>query len=346
MAFSLTNRSYAQMVEHLVAEAPKMACGYLISRNGLESVVRCKNIHDKLHALDPVTYPRTAEIAYAIDPTESDPIELEEQRGQIEIRGYYYSYTNDHLPIVSNETRKFRIHYGEPLVPRRAEIIISLGKNRGPKLGVHIWDWSARDYVEVPVILRNEPCLVQVVTASTQLLELLRLDFQHIYNMSPETFELFLCDRLSAMGLSVKRTGTANAPDGGIDIVACPSRPVPFPFLLAVQAKHHRDPRRRTDVSAVREFRGALDYQPFNAAALITNTTFTTEAQWLAEQLPVIVRLRDIADLRRWIWDNFVAEAEWREIPARLRLGTNLTIEVPRLWHPKKGSSPPLAFKR
>ncbi len=48
------------------AEFPKECCGYL--RQGVDGLVAvtCTNYQDKLHALDPETYPRTAERGYQI----------------------------------------------------------------------------------------------------------------------------------------------------------------------------------------------------------------------------------------------------------------------------------------
>ena len=48
------------------AEFPNECCGYLIGRGAATELRRCVNFQDRLHALDPATYPRTAANGYNI----------------------------------------------------------------------------------------------------------------------------------------------------------------------------------------------------------------------------------------------------------------------------------------
>ncbi len=58
--------------------------------------------------------------------------------------------------------------------------------------------------------------------------------------LSPDKFQRLIADRLEGMGFGVQLVGNVYAKDGGVDIIASPDpRVMPFPFLLAVQAKHH-----------------------------------------------------------------------------------------------------------
>lgn len=156
---------------------------------------------------------------------------------------------------------------------------------------------------------------IEIVDVSTDLLEGLRRDPAELLSISPEQFEQFLCGRLSEMGLDSERVGSIYAPDGGIDIVSWPRERSPFPFLLAVQAKHHADMARKVGPGAVRQMQAIVDRLPFQAGLIVTNTAFTANARWVAQNRPHLVRLRDFDDLKRWIFDNFLDETEWREIP-------------------------------
>jgi [CysO sulfur-carrier protein]-S-L-cysteine hydrolase len=51
---------------HARAEFPRECCGYLVGTGASTRVVACANRQDRLHALDPVAHPRTAETAYDI----------------------------------------------------------------------------------------------------------------------------------------------------------------------------------------------------------------------------------------------------------------------------------------
>jgi proteasome lid subunit RPN8/RPN11 len=46
------------------AEFPNECCGYLRGRGEATTLVRCTNYQDRLHAVDPETYPRTAANGY------------------------------------------------------------------------------------------------------------------------------------------------------------------------------------------------------------------------------------------------------------------------------------------
>jgi hypothetical protein len=159
---------------------------------------------------------------------------------------------------------------------------------------------------------------VIVIEFGKELLAELRRNPAELLKLTPEQFELFLCDRLVVMGMEVKRVGSIHQPDGGIDILAWPRRPTAFPFLLGVQAKHHNSWSKKVGVRHVREFDSAIRHRPLQAGLLVTNTSFTANATWEVENHKQIIRLRHFEDLRRWIADNFVDEAEWREIPEQI----------------------------
>ncbi len=171
---------------------------------------------------------------------------------------------------------------------------------------------------------------VQSVPVISQVLELLRRDARYMYQLTPDQFELFVCDRLDHMGFAVERVGKCHAPDGGVDIIACPRVITEFPFLLAVQAKHHGSSSRKTGPGAVKELQAVVATQPFQAGLLVTNTTFTPDARWFAGHKSHIVRLRDCEDLRRWLYNDFVADQATREIPETIELRPGLVVRVPR----------------
>ena len=46
------------------SEFPKECCGFILGRGAEAELVQCQNQQDRYHAVDPETYPRTAETAY------------------------------------------------------------------------------------------------------------------------------------------------------------------------------------------------------------------------------------------------------------------------------------------
>ncbi len=147
--------------------------------------------------------------------------------------------------------------------------------------------------------------------------------------MTPSQFENLVANRLDEMGYDVALTGDTNRSDGGIDLIATPKIRTVGSFVLAAHVKHHRDQRYRTGSDAVQKLLAWKD-SPFRMGLLVTNTPFTRQAVWLAnqERNRNVLRLRDIEDLRRWLADNFRDEKDWREIPNRILLAPGFDVEV------------------
>jgi hypothetical protein len=170
--------------------------------------------------------------------------------------------------------------------------------------------------------------VVTLVQAPQDVLKVLAADPEGLRSLTPEAFELFVADRLSAMHLAVKRVGYSNQKDGGIDLLAWPQDNAPFPFLMAVQIKHSRMGR-RIGPAPVRDLRGVLSSQPLDAGIIVTNTTFTADARWAASESPRIIRLRDFDDLVRWIRSDFATEVHYKELPEELLLAPGVRIHIP-----------------
>ncbi len=150
-----------------------------------------------------------------------------------------------------------------------------------------------------------------------------------LYGLHPEEFEELVLDRFLAMGMEAKRVGHSRAKDGGVDIVFWSGASIPVPYLGAVQVKHTRSPVKKIGPRAVRELAGVLNNQPFQVGMVVTNTSFTPDAEWFAEQQRSLIRLRDMHDLRRWIAAEFTDEAEWREMPRQIELCPGVTVDLP-----------------
>lgn len=169
---------------------------------------------------------------------------------------------------------------------------------------------------------------VVIIGVGPEISARLAADTAMIYRLTPHDFEEFICDRLSAMGLEPKRVGSIYSKDGGIDIVFWPRTTSAFPFLGAAQIKHHRRPSTREGPATVREFAGAVAGHPFNVGLLITNTSFTPDAEWYARERARLIRLRGFTDIRRWLAGRFDDESEWREIPSTIELCPGVAIRV------------------
>jgi len=101
------------------------------------------------------------------------------------------------------------------------------------------------------------------------------------------------------------------------------------PCLMAVQVKHTSLSNRRVGPQPVRDLLGVVQTHGFNVGLLVTNTTFTPDARWVADQRPMLLRLRDIEDLLRWLRDKCLQKQEWRDLPREIELCPGITIELP-----------------
>jgi predicted Mrr-cat superfamily restriction endonuclease len=132
------------------------------------------------------------------------------------------------------------------------------------------------------------------------------------------------------MGYDVQLTGATTRRDGGIDLIALPKIKTLGSFLMAVQVKHHRGERTtgRPEVDRMLAWKDS----PFRVGVMVTNTTFSHDAKWLADQMGnrSFLRLRDFEDLKRWLKDQFDSEFDWREIPDFVSLAPGITVPVPK----------------
>lgn len=184
--------------------------------------------------------------------------------------------------------------------------------------------------VALGLLSGGRPEIISVVDATPQLVKLLRHDPQKMDQLSPEQFEFVIAELLSRMGYAVQITGGTNFKDGGIDIIAVPKSADVASFLLAVQVKHHRGSR-PTGHDAVDRLL-AWQNTAFRLGMIVTNTRFTKDALWTATQSPArhFLRLRDFADLTRWLHSVFSSEQDWREIPELIELAPGVVVRIPR----------------
>lgn len=174
------------------------------------------------------------------------------------------------------------------------------------------------------------PPRVELVDITPQLLDILRSEPERLRQLTSDAFEVLICERLEHFGYAFARVGRHSFQrDGGIDLIAWP-RSALVPTLIAVQAKHTTRVGRQIGPQAVRDLVGATRQHGLSAGLLVTNTTFSPDARWFAEKEPMLVRLRDITDLRRWLKGELSPCDEWREIPAALELCPGVRVELPR----------------
>lgn len=194
-----------------------------------------------------------------------------------------------------------------------------------PSLGP-IYRWCAA----LGLVAERDAPQVSFLDVTPQLLVLLRDNPEELRNLSPEQFEHVVAERIDRMGYDVQLTGRTNRRDGGIDLIAVPKIRTIGSFLMAAQIKHHRGDHTtsRPDVDRLLAWKDS----PFRIGLMVTNTSFSQDARWLADQVNnrAFLRLRDFEDLKRWLYGQFESEFDWRELPDVISLAPGITVEVPK----------------
>jgi hypothetical protein len=241
-----------------------------------------------------------------------------------EIRKGVHYFRHDPYP----QARSFR---GQPTTHWCRECILASlpeGVPRGsflvPALHVLGRPLSEREHADLAL----RPIRVELISVGEALAARLADEPRLLHALTPEQFEQFVCERLFSMGFEPKQVGSTNRKDGGVDILFWPRARGAFPFLGAAQVKHHRNPAESESVRTVRDFSGVMAGQPFAAGLIVTNTSFSPDAQWFARQHARLVRLRGFEDIRRWLLGNFGDEEEWREIPSSLELCPGVVVKI------------------
>ena len=146
----LTQEAWNEISRHAQETFPEECCGVIFSARGADCVLRLKNIQNKLHALDPQTYPRTAAIAYAVDPLELESvIRQSEKKGQT-LKAFYHSHP-DHDAYFSDEDKAFASPFGEPTYPDAAQIVVAVYNRAVKVIRAFAWSDEKNDFVEVPI---------------------------------------------------------------------------------------------------------------------------------------------------------------------------------------------------
>jgi len=147
---TLTDNAWEEISRHARDTYPEECCGMILSRGQTDVVHRCANIQNKLHALDPQTYPRDATIAYAMDFKELEIITQQAEREGAPLKAFYHSHPN-HRAYFSDEDKEFASPFGEPTYPQSAQVVISIYDSVVKEICVYVWKPQEKDFVQIPL---------------------------------------------------------------------------------------------------------------------------------------------------------------------------------------------------
>ena len=147
---SLGAPTWDALCRHAQETFPEECCGVVLSNGVKDQARRLENIQNKLHALDPATYPRTAAIAYAVDPRELESVIDDADKAGAKLKAFYHSHP-DHEAYFSAEDKAFAMPFGEPTFPNAAQIVVSVYDRTVKAIKAFAWSGEKKDFVELPI---------------------------------------------------------------------------------------------------------------------------------------------------------------------------------------------------
>lgn len=122
---------------------PNETCGILTGPSAQTGVISgifpCPNKQDEYHALDPVSFPRTARTAYFIDPKDLLRLQRESREKGEEMRVIYHSHT-DAGAYFSEEDIRIALTEGEPAWPGVTYVVVSVVQGKAGEVSLFQWD--------------------------------------------------------------------------------------------------------------------------------------------------------------------------------------------------------------
>jgi [CysO sulfur-carrier protein]-S-L-cysteine hydrolase len=150
MEIVLTQETWNEISRHSQEKFPEECCGVVLSNGVRDQARRVENIQNKLHALDPATYPRTAAIAYAMDPRELESVLDEAGKSGNKLKAFYHSHP-DHEAYFSAEDKAFATPFGEPTFPSAVQIVVSVYNRVIKDIKAFAWSDDRKDFVALPI---------------------------------------------------------------------------------------------------------------------------------------------------------------------------------------------------
>lgn len=157
--------------------------------------------------------------------------------------------------------------------------------------------YELSDGIAVPQKKIIEVVRPKLISSTDYLVEKLRKQPQHLYELSPRQFEELLAELLTDMGWDVELTKETR--DGGKDILAYLNTEL-GKILCLVEGKKYRYDR-KIGVGLVRSLYGSLCDHNASSAMLVTTSSFTADAKEFQKKYEYQLSLRDFGDINQWL---------------------------------------------
>jgi len=141
----LNSKVIEKIYHHALQEYPYECCGIITGDSKNQTVHRCENIQNRLHAEDPSRYPGDARISYMIDRSEFDKVISSAKEKGEGIMAFYHSHP-EHEAYFSEEDIAAQTVFGEPEFPDVLQIVVSVMNGKIHDIICFTWDVDSRTF--------------------------------------------------------------------------------------------------------------------------------------------------------------------------------------------------------
>lgn len=138
----------ADIARRCEASADREACGFVVRRGAALAVVEVENAADRLHASDPVSYPRSGRHRYVMDPDALLSTFEAIARDGGDVVAVWHSHL-DAPAILSEQDRADAVLDGEPALPGAEYLVFSVRGGRAVE--ARRWVLSGEAFGEAPL---------------------------------------------------------------------------------------------------------------------------------------------------------------------------------------------------
>lgn len=132
--------------EHAIETYPDECCGIVTGKGDEQTVHKCTNIQNELHADDPERHPRDAKTAYAIDRVAAEKIYSEARKKGEDVIAFYHSHI-DCDAYFSQTDKDAQVVFDEPEFPDALQIVVSVIKKNICGIKVFKWEREKKDFI-------------------------------------------------------------------------------------------------------------------------------------------------------------------------------------------------------
>ena len=149
--FQIQEEHLKEMHRHALDAYPEECCGIVIGNGedtASDTLFRCTNIQNRLHAADPEAHPRDAKTAYFIDEKELLTITRRAQDEGRVIKLFYHSHP-EHDAYFSEEDTRRALFFDEPAYPDARYLVISVYNKAIKDQALFEWSEGSRTFEQV-----------------------------------------------------------------------------------------------------------------------------------------------------------------------------------------------------